>query len=205
MALRTALNSARQSMSPISNLRLFSIGQVYNANIRKSFADSNVDPNWEKMAKCKANQDCPPRMDDMVQPAKNHSKPYQKNWCDPGATPKLPKYEAKDCPQAEAKRRPKKPVKATNACGSVAPPDDSCGKPHKKKEVKCLKITSLYCPAVRVPTKCVKHRVQPECKRILAPLPSFHECIRDPIPPLPPTECHCLEKRNVCPGPLADR
>lgn len=207
MALRAALCAARKTLTtPTSSSRPFSVNSISFASIRKNFTDSNIDPKWDKMEKCSASKDCPERMDDKVKPSKNHPKPYQKNYTDSGPPPALKKYEAKSCPKKEPPPRPRKESKAISACGGVAPADDMCSTTKAKKKVdKCLKIVSLHCPAVRVPTKCVKNRPPPVCVRVKAPLPSFHECLRNPVPPLPPDECQCLNRKNVCPGPLADR
>lgn len=167
-------------------------------SIRSDFSKADRDPNWESLTKCKGGPACPERADDICGPMKNHQQPYQQQWCDNNAEP-LPKpaYVPRECCVVEPPRRARKVVKVPssgNACSSM-PASVKCDDGGVDR---CIKILSRGCGAVRVPTTCVRITLPLLCKRIVAPTPSFHECLKDPTPPLPPDECHCHDKKPSC-------
>ena len=102
-------------------------------------------------------------------------------------------YERQEYPQLERRPRKKRPK---TAC-----PNLTIHQIRKCKNLmseKCFKIKLKYCKTVRDPPRCFVIRKGRKCKKLCTPSPSFSECIRDPVPPLPPRECGCLKPVNSC-------
>lgn len=175
---------------------------------RNQFRKNDRDPNWQEMKKCQKGNDCLERADDCNDALKNHSPPYQQAWCDDFELPPKQLYVPRECCVIEPPRRGRKPVKpaaAQSACPMPPPPKPTCGAPPLDR---CVKIGLKGCKPARIPTTCVRVTPPILCIPLRTPLPSFHDCIKDPVRPLPPDECHCFDKQPPCtptPRMLADR
>ncbi|XP_033246867.1 uncharacterized protein LOC117187963 [Drosophila miranda] len=63
----------------------------------------------------------------------------------------------------------------------------------------CPKITMPFCKAVHGSTRCkIGARGPGNCRKRLTKYPSFSECLIDPLPEAPPTECNCLQRPSMC-------
>lgn len=174
---------------------------------RKEFAKNDRDPNWSDLKKCAKGVPCLERADECNQPIKNHPPPYQQAWCDDYELPPFKLYVPKECCVIEPPRRPRKTVgAAADSCCPMPPPiTESCGNTGPDR---CVKISMKGCKPARIPTTCVRITPPILCIPLPTPMPSFHDCIKDPVKPLPPDECHCWDKQPPCtptPRKLADR
>lgn len=166
------------------------------------------DAPWRKAEKCKEETSkCPPRSDNMYETLKNNKNPTKQQF-ETCIAPTVKPLVPRQCPPPEPQpRRPRKPdmAAATTACGNAArksaEPDASIA----KIKDRCIKVLSEFCPPVRQPTTCIKHKLPAECTRIAAPFASFHECTKPTLLPLSMNECRCLERKPPCIPQLADR
>lgn len=176
---------------------------------RQEFSKSDRDPNWADKKECQNGRNkCMERADDCNEVKKNHPPPYQQAWCDDYELLPKPLYTPRECCIIEPPRRPRKEVKASDTKVSSCPrppPEASCGKSVKDT---CVKILMKGCKPANNPPTCIRKAVPLVCVALPTPMPSFHECIKDPVKPLPPDECHCFDKQPPCtptPRMLADR
>ncbi|EDW00803.1 uncharacterized protein LOC6560282 [Drosophila grimshawi] len=67
------------------------------------------------------------------------------------------------------------------------------------KKGKCVYITAPCCKVGRRPPKCKSAFPSlGNCEKRKTPYPSFSECKKDPMIPLPPVECRCLDLPALC-------
>lgn len=183
---------ARTIRTPI-NRSLCSTPRVFN--VRKEFSKNDRDPNWEAIKKCQKQNQCQERADECNEVIKNHPPPYQQAWCDNFELPPKPLYVPRECCVIEPPRRARKTPNAANSgsiCQSAKP---SCGSAGIDR---CAKLTLNRCKPARNPTTCVRITPPILCIPLRTPMPSFHDCIKDPVKPLPPNECHCFDKQPPC-------
>lgn len=182
-----------------STFRAFSSAISGNSNrhsIRERYSESNVDPKWNQLTNCNEKAKCPPVKEKSELICKNHSAPYQRHWIENPTELKIFKVPVTIQPLPEPPRRPRKSTQNMSGCKQSSP--ECTNVLSSEKTDLCLKILSPNCPEVRNPTKCIKHTLPADCLRILAPVPSFHECLKDPVKSLSKTECFCLATKPPC-------
>lgn len=147
------------------------------------------DPNWKELSKCQIPKCDVPRLDD-DQEIKTESHPsvplIEENWneCKKPIEPK--KFSCEDYPvEKTVEKRLRKSVSdKTSAC-----PSKTQAQPNLVAAKDCLKIKLENCGEVNISTKCMSYRPVVDCKKVLAPKPSFSECQKDEIVKNQKTEC----------------
>lgn len=184
--------------------------------VTPALANISADPDAEHVPYRETPKECrwvPPskavRSDDVEPPRRNHEAPYHRYFCDPIEPPFMtPRFKRHKCCLDHGPRRPRKPAQAAAKCATTSDAKCDPGTPGKDT---CRKLTCPGCAPVREPTTCFEIRPPDLCVRIEPPTVCFHDCVRDPIPDLPPSECTChADKLPPCePTPrrvrLADR
>lgn len=168
-----------------------------NAGKTLRFAATEIDSKWEEMQKNKKLKlGC--IREDKLKPCKPAV--IQKHWKD-CAEPKKPKVYA--CvPDPEPKRQPRKDLVKKTTCSAPLKPDEDkysiCLKP---KIDTCTKCLMPGCHPPRNPTTCIKYKDPVICKKIEAPVPSFHECMKKKFPPGVRIENNCSIRNVICDRP----
>lgn len=158
--------------------------QILSQIKTRNFSSKIKEQNWNELPKCQTPKCDVPRLDD-AQIKEEKPITIQENWneCNKPEEPK--KFSCDDHPvEKPTQRRPRKSVPdKTSACTSKP-------QPPKKLEVEdCLKLKLDNCAEVNSSTKCMSYRPFVDCKKILAPKPSFSECQKDKIVDNKKTEC----------------
>lgn len=162
------------------------------------------DKSYKDRSDCHDKLDhCKERTDDYMEPLKNRRMPAVEcvQPCEPRVMKSIIPVECPPVP--EPKRRPRRPVsKSTGGCDTALKSKDGNGTNMAAaigSDTKCPKVASLFCPPLRNPLTCkTKHKDPPPCFRVPNPLPSFTECKKAAILPLPPTECRCFDRKPTC-------
>lgn len=149
----------------------------------RNFSSKTNEQNWNELPKCQIPKCDVPRLDDSV--IKEKPLEIQENWNECNKPEEPIKFSCADHPvEKPENRRPRKLVTdKTSACPSKP-------EPSKKLEVEdCLKLKLENCADANSITKCMSYRPIVDCKKILAPKPSFSECQKDKIVKNKKTEC----------------
>ncbi|XP_030388209.1 uncharacterized protein LOC115634539 [Scaptodrosophila lebanonensis] len=136
-------------------------------------------------------------------PGDKLNRKYQRTWVE--CVLKRRKMRAKCVfkpPSMERRKRktPKKGSCDVGTCTLGAPKLALAHCTDFSKDKKCPRQTSPGCGAARIPGKCRRGdgRAPKDCRKRLTKYPSFSECLMDPLPDAPPTECNCLQKPSMC-------
>ncbi|KAH8247029.1 hypothetical protein KR032_007348 [Drosophila birchii] len=137
---------------------------------------------------------CPfnPRFDDIYYVESDKAKrKYWQTWV---ACPPIQIKPKKICCFANAKAAPVKRRKP--AAKPVTACEQEC--PKEKDEGDCPKLARRCHRDGRKPPSCKPDRRPSNCVKPLTPYPSYSECQKPKMRPLPPVECLCLKTPMMC-------
>ncbi|XP_020800570.1 LOW QUALITY PROTEIN: uncharacterized protein LOC110177928 [Drosophila serrata] len=135
-----------------------------------------------------------PRRDvKLYKPSDKLKRIYQRTWCECELKQRKRKAVCKSRPIVY-ERRIRTKVKAKCPPGNM---ELGLGQCHHKASSPCPRVTSPLCKEANIlgcfpenrPSGCVKRRTK---------YPSYSECLTDPLPDLPPSECFCLKSPPMC-------
>jgi len=139
---------------------------------------------------------------DHYTPSDKAARKYQRTWCECYMIPKAV-VKARKCYPNRPRRKFECPRVSDVECRwDPMPCDDVKKKPEILIEVPrigkwpCCKIPTPGCRDGRIPPSCDAGRIPTCCKKRRTKYPSFSECKKELLDPIPP--CECEKKVNMC-------
>lgn len=168
-----------------------------NTCVVDRFSATEIDPKWEAMQmQKKLKIACKPEHIEQEKPKPSN----QKHWKDCGEPKKQKIYTC--APDPEPKRRLRKESEKSKQCGHPLKPNKANSSICLVEKIDtCSKCLMPGCRPTRKPVTCIQYKDPTICKKIEAPVSSFHECMKRTFPPEERVSNNCSIRNVICGRP----